>query len=81
MSLHDLEKEIYNCPRSKSRACKGRFNSHPIPGYGPANPVFLVLSMNPALRKGIWRNCGTREELQQNESVCKNELEANYPFS
>jgi uracil-DNA glycosylase len=65
MSLEDLENEIYNCPYSNSIQCSSRFHSHPIPGYGSEHPRFLVLGINPALRRGIWQHYDSQKDTLQ----------------
>ena len=65
MSIASLEWRIYNCPHTNSDECNGRLNCHPIAGYGSTHPKFLVLGINPALRKEVWRFCKSQKELQE----------------
>lgn len=65
MSIASLEWRIYNCPYINSDECKGRLNCQPIAGYGSTHPKFLVLGINPALRKEVWRFCKSQKELQE----------------
>jgi hypothetical protein len=65
MSIASLEWKIYNCPYTNSDECNGRLNCQPIAGYGSTHPKFLVLGINPALRKEVWRFCKSQKELQE----------------
>jgi uracil-DNA glycosylase family 4 len=64
MKLHDIEMMIFNCPHRDSIECDARLRCHPIPGYGSADPDFLVLGINPGRRRGVWRNYESLEELK-----------------
>lgn len=78
MSLDQLERNIYNCPFTKSSTCKGRLNCHPIPGCGSEHPDFLVLGLNPALRGGIWCSCNSLESLK--EMYCRECVDTRYGY-
>ena len=57
--------EIFCCPLAKFSECIGRFDCHPILGFGTDKPEFLVLGENPALRDGIWRDCKSLEGIKR----------------
>ena len=65
MSPSQLEENIYNCPFIASADCKQRLECSPIPGYGPENPKFLLLGLNPASRENIWRSCQSVDDLKK----------------
>lgn len=75
MTAQENEMRIFNCPHMDSNECESRLCCHPIPGYGSAEPEFLVLGINPGKRRGVWHKCDSLEELKHRYFVeCMNPL-------
>lgn len=49
-----VELKIFSCPLRIETDCSQRLDCNPIPGAGSNNPKFLVVGLNPGVRRGVW---------------------------
>jgi uracil-DNA glycosylase len=65
LSSNEIEYKIFNCPLRMEAECNQRLDCNPIPGAGPSHPKFLVVGLNPGLRRGIWRQYNSLDKLKR----------------